>query len=70
MIQVDKEVIESLLRELAKYEQRGDETNIRGVKNELARLGWKPAAPAKRAEIRPAEVSEKRGPGPPKKETT
>jgi hypothetical protein len=70
MVQVDKEVIESLLRELAKYEQRGDETNVRGVKNELARLGWKPAAPAKRAETRPAEVSEKRGPGRPKKETT
>ena len=51
---VDQEVIDSLLRELAKYEGRGDEDNVRGVKNELARLGWKPAAPAKRAETRPA----------------
>jgi len=50
----DQEVIDSLLRELAKYEARGDEDNVRGVKNELARLGWKPAAPAKRAETRPA----------------
>lgn len=56
---VDKEVIESLLRELAKYEARGDEDNVRGVKNELARLGWKPAAPAKRAETRPAAVEKK-----------
>ena len=54
MTKVDDEVIESLLRELAKYEQRGDEDNVRGVKNELARVGWKPAAPAKRAETRPA----------------
>ena len=35
----DQEVIDSLLRELAKYEARGDEDNVRGVKNELARLG-------------------------------
>jgi len=51
---VDPEVIESLLRELAKYEGREDEDNVRGVKIERARLGWKPAAPAKRAETRPA----------------
>jgi len=44
------DIIASLLRELAKYEAREDEDNVRGVKNELARLGWKPAAPAKRAE--------------------
>jgi hypothetical protein len=43
-------LIASLLNELAKYEARGDETNIRGVKNELSRLGYKAAAPAKRAE--------------------
>jgi len=54
MAKVDQEVIDSLLRELAKYEQRGDETNVRGVKNELARLGHKAAAPAKRAETKPA----------------
>lgn len=57
---VDQEVIDSLLRELAKYEQRGDEDNVRGVKNELARLGFKPAAPAKRAETRPAAKKEER----------
>ena len=56
---VDPEVIESLLRELAKYESRDDEDNVRGVKNELARLGWKPAAPAKRAETRPESVTKK-----------
>jgi hypothetical protein len=56
---VDPEVIESLLRELAKYEAREDEDNVRGVKNELARLGWKPAAPAKRAETRPASIAKK-----------
>jgi len=56
---VDQEVIESLLRELAKYEARGDDDNVRGVKNELARLGFKPAAPAKRAETRPAAVTKK-----------
>lgn len=56
----DKDVlIESLLRELAKYEQREDETNIRGVKLELDRLGWKPKAPAKRAETRPAAAVKK-----------
>ena len=59
-MQVDKEVIESLLRELAKYEARGDEDNVRGVKNELARHGWKPAAPIKRAETRPAAEKETR----------
>lgn len=57
---VDPEVIESLLRELAKYEAAGNEDNVRGVKNELARLGWKPAAPAKRAEKRPAPEKETR----------
>ena len=57
---VDPEVIESLLRELAKYEGREDEDNVRGVKNELARLGFKPAAPAKRAETRPAVKKETR----------
>ena len=55
----DQEVIDSLLRELAKYEQRGDEDNVRGVKNELSRLGFKPKAPAKRAETRPAAAKEK-----------
>jgi len=50
----DQEVIDSLLRELAKYEAQGNEDNVRGVKNELARLGYKAAAPAKRAETRPA----------------
>ena len=53
------DIIASLLRELAKYEAWGDEDNVRGVKNELARLGWKPAAPAKRAETRPESVAKK-----------
>ena len=56
---VDPEVIESLLRELAKYEARENEDGVRAVKNELSRLGWKPAAPAKRAETRPAANVEK-----------
>lgn len=55
----DQTIIESLLRELAKYEARGDEENVRGVKNELSRLGWKAAAPAKRAE-KPAAAKETR----------
>jgi hypothetical protein len=53
-------LIAGLLRELAGYEAAEDEGNIKGVKDELARLGWKPAAPAKRAEIRPARAAEKR----------
>jgi len=53
------DIIASVLRELSKYEAREDEDNVRGVKNELARLGWKPAAPAKRAETRPAAKIEK-----------
>ena len=53
-------LIAGLLRELVGFEAREDEENIRGVKNELARLGWKPAAPAKRAETRPAEKKETR----------
>lgn len=57
---VDQEVIDSLLRELAKYEAAGNEDNVRAVKNELARLGWKPAAPAKRAETRPSAKKEER----------
>ena len=46
----DQELIDSLLRELVKYENRGDEVNADGVRKELKRHGWKPAAPAKRAE--------------------
>jgi hypothetical protein len=53
-------LIAGLLRELVGYEAREDEANIKGVKEELARLGWKPAAPAKRAETRPAKAAEKR----------
>jgi hypothetical protein len=53
-------LIAGLLRELVGFEAREDEENIRGVKNELARLGWKPAAPAKRAETRPAAKKETR----------
>ena len=43
-------LIEALLRELAGYEGKGDEENVRGVKLELDRLGFKAKAPAKRAE--------------------
>jgi hypothetical protein len=53
-------LIAGLLRELVGYEAREDEENVRGVKNELARLGWKPAAPTKRAETRPAAKKETR----------
>ena len=59
MATVDQEVIDSLLRELAKYEARENADGVRAVKNELARVGWKPAAPAKRAETRPAAKVEK-----------
>jgi hypothetical protein len=52
-------LIAGLLRELIGFEAREDEANIKGVKDELARLGWKPAAPAKRAETRPAAVAKK-----------
>lgn len=54
-----EDLIASLLRELAGYEAAGDKDNVRGVKNELSRLGFKPAAPAKRAEKRPAVSTEK-----------
>jgi hypothetical protein len=53
-------LIAGLLRELVGYEAAEDEANIKGVKAELARLGWKPAAPAKRAETRPAAKRETR----------
>jgi hypothetical protein len=57
---VDQEVIDSLLRELAKYEAAGNEDNARAVRNELDRHGFKPKAPAKRAEKRPAPEKEER----------
>ena len=53
------DLIAALLRELSKYEAQENEDNVRAVKNELSRLGWKPAAPAKRAETRPAAKVEK-----------
>ena len=53
-------LVAALLRELAAFEAAEDEENVRGVKNELARLGWKPASPAKRAEKRPAAAKETR----------
>jgi hypothetical protein len=61
------DIIASLLRELAAFQEAGDEENVAGVKAELARMGFKPAAPAKRAETRPAPETEKRGPGRPRK---
>lgn len=53
-------IIEGLLRELAAYEARDDKENVRGVKNELSRLGFKPTAPAKRATKRPVAKKETR----------
>jgi hypothetical protein len=53
-------LIAGLLRELAGFEAHEDAANIKGVKEELERLGWKPAAPAKRAETRPAAKRETR----------
>lgn len=50
--------------------ERYVETCKQGAKNALSELvyyGWKPAAPAKRAETRPADAGEKRGPGRPRK---
>ena len=64
------DIIASLLRELAGYQAAGDEENAMGVKAELERMGFKPAAPAKRAETRPAAESESRGPGRPRKAAT
>jgi hypothetical protein len=61
------DIIASLLLELVNYQDKGDEENVAGVKAELSRMGWKPAAPAKRAETRPAPTTEKRGPGRPRK---
>jgi hypothetical protein len=61
------DIIASLLRELVGYQEKGDEENVAGVKAELERRGWKPAAPAKRAETRPVPEPEKRGPGRPRK---
>jgi hypothetical protein len=61
------DIIASLLIELVGYQDAGDEENVKGVKAELERMGWKPAAPAKRAETRPAPEIEKRGPGRPRK---
>jgi hypothetical protein len=46
----DETIIEALLRELAAYEAMGDEVNAQGVRAQLKWKGWKPAAPAKRAE--------------------
>ena len=46
----DETVIAALLRELGAYEAMGDEVNAQGVRNQLKWKGWKPAAPAKRAE--------------------
>jgi hypothetical protein len=48
----DETIIAALLRELASYEAKGDEVNAQGVKDELKRMGWKPAPPSKRAEQR------------------
>lgn len=56
----DQTIIDSLLRELAAFEAAGDEENVRGVKLELDRMGWKPKAPVRRAEKRPAAKKETR----------
>lgn len=55
----DETIIAALLRELAGYEAMGDEVNADGVRAQLKWKGWKPAAPAKRADTRPASATAK-----------
>jgi len=62
-----EDIIAALIRERAGYEAQGNEEGVAAVDAELRAFGHKAAAPAKRAEIRPAEAPEKRGPGRPKK---
>jgi hypothetical protein len=42
-----KDIIEALLKELAGYQERGDEESVKGVLASLKAEGWKP--PPKRA---------------------
>ncbi len=49
-----KQMIATLLRERAGYEARGDKGGVAAVDAELARYGHEAAAPAKKAERRPA----------------
>ena len=56
----DETVIAALLRELGAYEAMGDEVNAKGVRAQLAWKGWKPAAPAKRAETAESKTETKK----------
>lgn len=62
-----EDIIAALLRELAAYRERGNERGVAEVEAELRAFGHEAAPPAKRAEQRPAETGERRGPGRPKK---
>jgi hypothetical protein len=46
-----KDIIEALLKELAGYQERGDDESAKAVLASLRHEGWKP--PAKRAAKRP-----------------
>jgi hypothetical protein len=61
------DIIASLLKELVAFKEAGDEENVKAVEAELEFRGFKAEPPAKRAEMRPAPMVEKRGPGRPKK---
>lgn len=52
--------IAGLLRERAGREQDGDKESVSKIDAELRRVGYKAAAPAKRAEKRPKATAEKR----------
>jgi hypothetical protein len=62
-----EDIIASLVRELAAFKEAGDEENVKAVEAELRYRGVEAKPPAKRAEMRPAPETEKRGPGRPKK---
>ena len=52
--ELDAAYIAGLLRERGAYEAAGDDDHVKQVDAELRRVGYKAAAPAKRAESRPA----------------
>lgn len=62
-----KDILAALIRELAAYKAKGNDRGVAEVEAELRAFGHEAAPPAKRAERRPAEVAEKRGPGRPRK---
>ena len=48
---MSEELIAAYLRELAGKKARRDDEGAKLVEAELKALGWKPASPAKRAEV-------------------